>query len=82
MIIAKLESGEFVNDKGDKLPTKKHYQDELNAVEALEKPSDKELIELGKQFHPYYQKDNAIANVSAMISEIEKFEKKPKEKVK
>jgi len=58
------------------VPGKKYYEDEKVKVLATPQPSDKELIELGKTIHPFYQKDLAILNIDNNIKEIEEFEKK------
>jgi hypothetical protein len=54
------------------IPSKKHYEDRLREIKEMEKPSDKELIELGKRQHPYYNND--AINLENQIQEIEEFE--------
>ena len=45
----------------------------LTDLEAIEKPTDEELIEVGKEFHEYYEgRETRIALLKAQIAEIEK----------
>lgn len=50
------------------------YMKQKSEIEAIPKPTDKELIELGKSISPYYQKNNALNNIDNVLSEIEDFE--------
>lgn len=46
---------------------------ELARLKALERPTDEELIEIGKDFHEYYEgRENNIAFLEKKIAEIEK----------
>lgn len=77
MIIKKNIDGTYVcENEGNyyTIGSKQYYLDQLKDVQTIIEPTDKELIELGKQSHPFYQKDNSINNLSNQLLEIEEFE--------
>jgi len=52
----------------------KAMKKELAELEAMEEPTNEELIELGRQNHPYYQdREGRMAYLKAQIKEIEKI---------
>ena len=55
---------------------KESYEVLKKEAEEIKEPSEKELIELGKRYHPYYYKDREIANAVLNIQEIDDYEKK------
>lgn len=81
MIISKIKNG-YVTDIGDIIPLKNHYEKLAVEAQEIEEPSQKELVELGKQHHPYYNKQNDISNALANIAEIDAFELEKKDGVK
>jgi len=76
MIIGKTTGGKYLTDRGIKIESKQEYEKQLTEQQAITKPDDKELIELGKQQHPFYHKDIAIINIQNQIQEINDYEKK------
>jgi hypothetical protein len=74
MIVAKLPDGCYMNDRGDRLPAKDVYQAMVDEAMSLPEPSAEELIELGKQMHPFYHREGAAQNAINMLIEIEAFE--------
>lgn len=73
-IIGKVADG-YITDRGDVIPPVEHYMEQKRISEELKEPSDKELIALGKQHHPYYQRELHIDNMDNNIAEIVAFEK-------
>ena len=76
MIIARADN-KYICKNGDtffEISNKEYYEGLKQELEAIEEPSLDELIELGKKYHPYYQKDNAIFNIDTQIAEINQFE--------
>jgi len=46
-------------------------RDELKAIlDSMIKPTNQELIELGQQFHPYFEFDRELDEVRAKINEL------------
>jgi hypothetical protein len=76
LIIAKTTSGKYLTDRGYKIEGKKYYEDLIAEEEKIVKPTDEELIEMAKAYHPYYAKDNIIQTHQNQINEINEYEKK------
>lgn len=76
MIIAKTTKGLYVTDLGIRVPAKESYEEEIIRNQAIPQPTDKELIEIGKQHHPYYFKELTILNAQNNIAEIDAYELK------
>lgn len=76
MIIKKNEDGTYVCESNGSyyvIPSKEYYLNQLNDLISIPKPTQSELIKLGEQCHPYYQKQNSIDNINNQLSEIEEF---------
>ncbi len=76
MIIHKNKDKTYLTDRGNTVQRREDYQRDIETNQAIEEPSDKELIELGKEHHPYYMKELAIQNLQNNIEEIDEFETK------
>lgn len=77
MIIKKNDNGTYVCEKDSKyftIDSKESYIAQKQELLKIPKPKDKELIELGKQIHPYYQLENSLLNIDNQLLEIEEFE--------
>ena len=77
MIIKKNDNGTYVCEKGGNyftIDSKESYITQKQELIKTPKPKDKELIELGKQIHPYYQLENSLLNIDNQLLEIEEFE--------
>jgi len=75
MIIARRQDGTYITDTGSSVLKKEDYEKQLNEIQSLKQPTDRELIEFAKQFHEYYIKDITIKNLQNNIKEINEFEK-------
>jgi len=76
MITAKIKEGGYLTDFGAKIGSKEFYEKELLALDEQPEPTDKELIELGKQMHPFYGKDFTRVGIENQIKEINDYEQK------
>lgn len=77
MIIKKNDDGTYICEVEGQyftIGTKESYLSQKSDIEAIKKPTDEELIELAKNYHPFYQKDNSLRNVNNQLAEIEEFE--------
>lgn len=77
MIIKKNDNGTYVCEKDGNyftIDSKEVYLAQKQELLKTPKPKDKELIELGKQIHPYYQLENSLLNIDNQLLEIEEFE--------
>jgi len=77
MIIKKNTDGTYlceVDGSYYNIDSKDNYLQQKAETESIIKPTNAELIELGKQSHPYFQKDNVLANINNQLLEIEEFE--------
>lgn len=77
MIIKKNDDGTYICEVEGQyfmIGTKESYLSQKSDIESIKKPTDKELIELAKNYHPYYQKDTSLQNVNNQLAEIEEFE--------
>lgn len=77
MIVNKNEDGTFTCEASGnffKIPSKEFYLSQKAEIEAIKQPSDEELIELGRQSHPYYSANVSLENVINQLAEIEAFE--------
>jgi hypothetical protein len=75
LIIAKTTSGKYVTQYGLRIKFKEDWLEEKKQVEAITQPTDKELIEIGKQTHEFYRKDLMLENIDNNIKEIDDYEK-------
>lgn len=85
--IVKLPTGEVVKLRlvAERIMTRKQVRERVRALRAeinalreqlrMPEPSEAELIEIGKQYHPYYQLDreNIRARIDALQAEIERL---------
>lgn len=77
MIIKKQDNGQYVCENNGQFFTigsKEEYLEQKKELENIPKPTDKELIELAKNYHPYYQMENSLLNIDNQLLEIEEFE--------
>lgn len=77
MIIKKQDNGQYVCENAGQFFTigsKEEYLDQIKELASIPKPKDEELIELAKNYHPYYQRENSLANINNQLLEIEEFE--------
>ena len=77
MIIKKQDNGQYVCENEGQfftIGTKEEYLAQKKELESIPKPKDKELIELSKNYHPYYQRETSLANINNQLLEIEEFE--------
>ena len=84
MIIGKDDNGQYickVENQVFTIQSKESYIAMKKEIEAIKEPSEKELIELGKQHHPYYMKELGLLNVDNNLKEIDEFEVKLIEEV-
>lgn len=72
MIIAKNDEG-YITDRGDIL-RRNDYANSIIEINNIKKPTNDELIELGKKYHDYYTKDQVMNNVQQVIEEMDKFD--------
>lgn len=84
MIVARTDAG-YICKAGNtvfEICHKNYYEDIRKDIDAIKEPSVDELIELGKQSHPFYTKQSTLNNIDAQIAEIDKFEQEhPEEKI-
>lgn len=76
MIVGKLSTGGYITDFGAKILPKEFYEKEKLVIDSQVAPTEKELIELGKQVHPFYRKEMDSFNLTNLISEINVYEAK------
>jgi hypothetical protein len=76
MIIGKTKDGQYLTNHGLKIPSKEYYLDFKKQIQEIKEPTEKELIELGKQHHPFFKKDLDLLNVDNQIDEISLYELK------
>lgn len=76
MIIAKTDNGYQcrVGDSYFMIPPKAFYTTQKAELEALKEPTTEELIEIGRQSHPFYRSGEALENINNQLAEIEAFE--------
>jgi len=77
MIIKKLEDETYLCEQSGTvfpIPRKEVYLEQKNLIESILEPSDEELIAIGKQAHPFYNKDRDLININNVLQEIEEFE--------
>jgi len=76
MIIGKTKDGQYLTNYGFKILSKEHYLEFKKQIQDIKEPSEEELIELGKQHHPFFRKDLDLLNVDNQIDEIILYELK------
>jgi hypothetical protein len=81
MIITKTDKGRYINQHRMKIKSKTDWLEEKKQVEAITQPTDKELIEIGKQSHEFYRKDLMLENIDNNIKEIDEYEKQKDKKI-
>lgn len=77
MIRRQLEDGSYECEASGQIfiiPGKAYYENEKATLLATKQPTDEELIEYAKQFHPFYQISLAVNNIDAQLQEITDFE--------
>lgn len=80
MIIGKKETGEYIcqDNTGNifTIPSREQTQNERDEQAKIKDivPSNKELIELAKQYHPYYLIDLTLENYDRLLQEIDEYE--------
>lgn len=77
MIIKKQKDNTYICENEGQFFTigsKEEYLAQKKEIESIPKPKEQELIELAKNYHPYYQRENSLANINNQLLEIEEFE--------
>lgn len=80
MIIGKKEDGQYIcQDNNGAIfiaPTREQIQAERDEQAKVKStvPTDSELIEIGKKYHPYYTVDLVLENYDRTLQEIDEYD--------